>query len=256
MGVLVVLALLALHRATLVPEPVTTFPTGEAAERAWNDLDGCARNLETLRSAVEAYHARAGAYPARLQEAMASSTVPPCPAAGQDTYTASYRLTSDGRGYRVACQGRWHAGLGVPLDHPLYASDQGLVVPVTARRGPARAPRAPLEPGAEQCVTNLRNLGTAVELYAAQNDGALPRSLAQLVPSVMKVLPTCPAAGRDTYSSTYASTRKPLGYTIACGGSHHRSAGLAPDHPSISSDGGVRTGAPTPSPRAVPPSSP
>jgi len=53
------------------------------------------------------------------------------------------------------------------------------------------------------CVRNLKNLGTALEMYSTDASGRFPKSLARLTPSYVKAIPTCPAAGTDTYSSAF-----------------------------------------------------
>lgn len=236
------------------PDAPQSVLTGEAAERAWGQLDGCVAVLVAAQGSVDAFHARTGHYPTTLAEAMSPSPVATCPAAGRDTYSASWRVSGDGKGYSIQCSGRWHSALGVPADRPLFASDRGLVLPVGTRRHSVARSSAPLDPQAEQCVINLKSLGTAVEIYAAQNRERLPDHLSSLLPSVMTVMPTCPAAGRDTYSATYQKSQDALAYTIACGGRHHQAAGLPADHPWTSTQGGVRTGARSGTPKPLPPS--
>ena len=58
------------------------------------------------------------------------------------------------------------------------------------------------------CKSNLKNIGTACAMYAADNKGQFPRSLWLLTPNYLKSIPTCPAAGRDTYTGRFESTAK------------------------------------------------
>jgi hypothetical protein len=88
------------------------------------------------------------------------------------------------------------------------------------------------------CESNLKNLGTALEMYSCDNGGAYPHSLAMVTPNYLKMLPTCPAAGTVTYCYMY--TRKPDNYTMCCGGRWHNQAGLNPDFPRYSSTEGLR----------------
>jgi hypothetical protein len=70
------------------------------------------------------------------------------------------------------------------------------------------------------CQSNEKNIGTALEMYATDNKGEYPLSLAPLAPKYLKVIPTCPAAGTDTYSSSY-QRNSPQSYRFYCSGSNH-----------------------------------
>ena len=43
---------------------------------------------------------------------------------------------------------------------------------------------------------NLKNIGTALEMYAADNAGYYPTELKKLTPDYLKTVPTCPWGGR------------------------------------------------------------
>jgi prepilin-type N-terminal cleavage/methylation domain-containing protein len=65
------------------------------------------------------------------------------------------------------------------------------------------------------CESNEKNSGTAFEMYSTDNSGHYPQStgtggMTLLTPNYLKIIPTCPAAGTDTYSSTYSYTTPPL----------------------------------------------
>jgi len=55
------------------------------------------------------------------------------------------------------------------------------------------------------CKTNLKNIGTSLEMHASNNSGRYPVSLSMLVGNELRAIPTCPAAGTDTYSASYDS---------------------------------------------------
>lgn len=67
-----------------------------------------------------------------------------------------------------------------------------------------------------QCEQNLRAIATAASLNYRRFrlDGYL------------KTFPICPAAGYDTYSSSYQAVKYPDAFTISCGGLHHGSIRL------------------------------
>lgn len=105
------------------------------------------------------------------------------------------------------------------------------------------------------CKSNLKNIGTAMEMYASDNQGQCPKTLEALTPSYLKSLPECPSAGKQTYASSYQVKRKavptdktnnkmPTGlssddYTVFCQGDHHSKAGLPTDYPIYSSLNGL-----------------
>lgn len=86
------------------------------------------------------------------------------------------------------------------------------------------------------CESNLKNIGTALEMYDVDY-GSYPRSLAMLTPEYLRYIPTCPAAGADTYSSSYSVSA--TGYTVTCAGAHHQAVGLPPNYPQYTSTQGL-----------------
>lgn len=74
------------------------------------------------------------------------------------------------------------------------------------------------------CKSNLKNIGTACEMYSTDYQGKYPANLTLLTPNYLKTIPQCPAAGSDTYSSTFKSTANPDYYEVACSGNHHQQA--------------------------------
>lgn len=52
------------------------------------------------------------------------------------------------------------------------------------------------------CKSNLKNIGTALEMYSTDYEGLYPPSMSHLTPNYLKTIPTCPSTGKDTYSST------------------------------------------------------
>ncbi|MGV8118830.1 MAG: protein kinase [Candidatus Xenobiia bacterium LiM19] len=72
----------------------------------------------------------------------------------------------------------------------------------------------------DQCSSNLRNIGTAMEMYSSDNQGRYPHNLGAITPGYMKTIPTCPAARKITY--LYTRTQVPDCYTVWCQGENHR----------------------------------
>jgi prepilin-type N-terminal cleavage/methylation domain-containing protein len=77
------------------------------------------------------------------------------------------------------------------------------------------------------CESNEKNTGTALEMYSTDNSGRYPSSnagfQANITPNYLKVIPTCPSAGTDTYSGNYTAASNPDAYTFVCSGSNHTS---------------------------------
>ncbi|MEW6280431.1 MAG: hypothetical protein AB1758_17505 [Candidatus Eremiobacterota bacterium] len=99
------------------------------------------------------------------------------------------------------------------------------------------------------CKSNLKNLGTALEMYSTDHAGAYPPDMGYLTPNYLKIIPECPHAGVDTYSGSYhRSARRevagevvePDAYTFYCTGQNHTSAGItAQDYPRYDSRHGL-----------------
>ena len=90
------------------------------------------------------------------------------------------------------------------------------------------------------CKSNLKNIATSLEMYSTDNQGHYPKSLAQVTPNYLKVLPQCMAAQTDTYSASYHSAQKPDAYTFCCSGQYHTSSGIeSANYPQYSSYTGL-----------------
>lgn len=87
------------------------------------------------------------------------------------------------------------------------------------------------------CKSNLKNTATALEMYAADNQGAYPGELAQLTPNYVKILPNCPSAQEDTYSITYVGRGEH--FTLYCSGAHHLASNTPAGYPKYSDREGL-----------------
>jgi prepilin-type N-terminal cleavage/methylation domain-containing protein len=90
------------------------------------------------------------------------------------------------------------------------------------------------------CQENFHTLATGLEEYANENGSKYPNALAVVVPSYTKVIPTCPAAASDTYSSGYAVTSNPDQYTLVCVGQYH--GGIGVNYPQYTNSSGLIPG--------------
>ena len=93
--------------------------------------------------------------------------------------------------------------------------------------------RAQAQRNLTACKSNLKNIGTACEMYSTDFGGNYPPSLKLLTPNYLKKIPQCPAAPKPTY--TYQMAVKPDAYTAVCKGGHHKMVGMEADFPKYSS---------------------
>ncbi len=95
----------------------------------------------------------------------------------------------------------------------------------------------------KRCVSNLKQLATACEMYATDHVGRYPTSLSKLTEGYeggyLKTILPCPAAGADTYSVSYSVTTNPDVFTIYCSGHHHELAGIPENNPRFDSVQGL-----------------
>ena len=90
------------------------------------------------------------------------------------------------------------------------------------------------------CKSNLKNIGTAMEMYSTDASGRYPTNLAGLTPNYLKTIPTCASAGSDTYSSTgFTSKSNPDAYTVVCMGGNHTAVDAQGDYPQYDSVQGL-----------------
>ena len=89
------------------------------------------------------------------------------------------------------------------------------------------------------CKSNLKNIAVALEMYSTDNSGHYPRNLALLTPNYLKVIPTCPAASKDTYSKHYRVGVKPDRYSVYCWGHAHKACSVPANRPAYNSDKGL-----------------
>ena len=98
------------------------------------------------------------------------------------------------------------------------------------------------------CKSNLKNIGTALEMYSTDYDGRYPINLSRLTPNYLKTIPECPRAGRVTYRGDFGprATGNDAGvedfYLVECTGTTHRDYDLSADYPKYDSIRGLVEG--------------
>jgi type II secretory pathway pseudopilin PulG len=81
------------------------------------------------------------------------------------------------------------------------------------------------------CKENLRNIATALQTYANDYEGDYPDSLDKIAPSYIGLVPSCPAAAKDTYSASYIVNATHTLFTVCCKGDNHKVMELDSDQP-------------------------
>lgn len=87
------------------------------------------------------------------------------------------------------------------------------------------------------CKSNLKNMGTAMEMYSTDWSGKYPTDRNQLTPNYLKTIPECPAAGTDTYNMTsgtgavYNTQSYQDYYFISCSGNNHLPVSVPANYP-------------------------
>lgn len=77
------------------------------------------------------------------------------------------------------------------------------------------------------CKSNLKNIGTALEMYSTDWSGKYPANTGLLTPNYLKAIPECPAAATNTYNAAFGpSAAFNTGsytdyYYVACNGANH-----------------------------------
>ncbi len=91
------------------------------------------------------------------------------------------------------------------------------------------------------CKSNLKNIGTAMEMYSTDWGGKYPTNgKVSLTPNYLKTVPDCPAAGTDTYTmeiglkATYNTMSFEDYYFVYCSGHNHKSVSLPQNYPQYS----------------------
>jgi prepilin-type N-terminal cleavage/methylation domain-containing protein len=100
------------------------------------------------------------------------------------------------------------------------------------------------------CKSNLKNIGTALEMYSTDWSGKYPSSTTLLTPNYLKTIPECPAAASVTYVATFGPTA-PMNsagyqdyYYVECNGSNHTAVSVTANYPAYNGIQGLIERAP------------
>ena len=118
-----------------------------------------------------------------------------------------------------------------------------LIIGIVAVLGP-NFYRARKQGSLTSCKSNLKNIGSAMEMYSTDWDGKYPSSLDQLTPGYLKTLPECPPAETVTYklltgSVAYNNPGFEDYYYIYCAGDNHTPISVPPNYPAYDGISGL-----------------
>ncbi|MCD4784148.1 MAG: hypothetical protein K8T10_10045 [Candidatus Eremiobacteraeota bacterium] len=105
------------------------------------------------------------------------------------------------------------------------------------------------------CISNLQNIGIALEIYKRDNNGRYPKELADLTPNYLSKLPRCMlrklekgsigaryyktvyGISADDYKYVISQNRK--AFTVYCGGRNHQGFAIPGNYPQYTSKTGL-----------------
>lgn len=102
---------------------------GIQKSRRESDLNFCYNNIQRLAFQLDLYKRTEGHYPDSLSVLVPVyfDRIPHCPTADKDTYSDGYETDSENNNFTLYCKGSHHNPAGVPDNHPVYSSREGLV---------------------------------------------------------------------------------------------------------------------------------
>ena len=113
------------------------------------------------------------------------------------------------------------------------------------------------------CKSNLKNIGTAMDMYSTDWSGKYPSSLTELVPNYLKTIPECYDVDGPSYRLAtgpnvgYNTQHLQDYYILWCAGDHHQKKhGLQVNFPQYDSLKGLMEEPPSEGARALLPSEP
>lgn len=98
--------------------------------------------------------------------------------------------------------------------------------------------RARAQGNVTACKSNLKNIGTASEVYATDNNTRYPLLLSDLAPKYLGTIPTCPSSALSP-SYSFSSVSNPDAYTVVCTGNFHGAVNDSTNFPQYCSATGL-----------------
>lgn len=232
---------------TFLADPDLSFFIVEATmkfkgAKGQGQATACISNMKNIGTALEMYSTdNSGHYPDSLTKLTPDylRIIPTCPAAGKQTYIDSYQVSQNPDAYTFYCIGDNHSDAGIPENHPRYDSSNGIDIGTYKEQGQEKTESMKIVKKYDRCCANLKGIGLALEMYSTDNSGKYPAKLSQLIPEYIESIPTCPSAGKDTYSESYRVSKDGNNYSFFCRGHHHKDEGAPENDPSYNSEKGL-----------------
>jgi hypothetical protein len=97
--------------------------------KAGGQLTACYIFVQRTGVALERYKDKNGSYPKDLSSLCPAfiKTIPTCPAASKDRYSAGYEVSGDFLYFTLYCCGNYHRNMGIPENFPRYTSREGMM---------------------------------------------------------------------------------------------------------------------------------
>jgi hypothetical protein len=127
----------------------------------------------------------------------------------------------------------------------LQAVAMGVALLTAAIALPPNFIRARAQGRLSGCKSNLKNIGTALEMYSTDWSGKYPTTTAMLTPTYLRDIPECPIAGKKTYRAHfgYAALLNTAGYEdyyyVECYGENHTGLSVTGNYPAYNSIQGL-----------------
>ena len=90
-----------------------------------------------------------------------------------------------------------------------------------------------------ECQSNLKNIGTVLEMYADENEKNYPPALTMLTHDYLQTISTCPSSRTNQgYIDSYRVSKDFKAYTFYCQGDNHSAVGVDKNFPQYNSKEG------------------
>jgi hypothetical protein len=112
---------------TLAVVTIKPLIENKMRERTGSQLAACNTFIQRIAAALEDYKETKGCYPKDLSNLCPAfiKTIPTCPVASKDTYSAGYEVSGDCLYFTLYCCGSYHRNAGIPEKFPRYTSRKG-----------------------------------------------------------------------------------------------------------------------------------
>ena len=91
------------------------------------------------------------------------------------------------------------------------------------------------------CQSNLKSIGTELEMYSTDHNGKYPKKMVFLTPNYLVEIPACPSTTSSKgYINSYRVSEKGINYSFYCAGLNHKFVGVPGNYPLYNSWNGLQ----------------